>query len=313
VRWLPTMHSVDRIPHVHDGLDVLERRVVSLLGDRYVRCADIVHDAVSYRALVGLAQPFRRRYPLVDGRGNFGSVDADPPADARYTKARLAPIARALPRFPNLLVNGSGTIPPHNLREVAAAVIACIDEPDIDVAGLMAHMPGPDFPMGGAIVDPAGVHAAYETGTGAITLRARTHFEGDTIVLTELPYTVYRGGQHGVILQVAKLHQSGLCELSDLRDESDRHGMRLVVALRRDANPQAVLATLYAHTSLEITFAVDLVALVDGAPRRFTLRKLIAHFLKGRDPAVARRELHDIANRFGDHRRTLLSRDGDDG
>ena len=298
---------MDHIPDLRDGLTAPERRVLSRLGERFVKCADVVDDARGYEALVGLAQDFRRRYPLVDGRGNFGSIDDDPPAEARYTEARLAPLARALPRFPNLLVNGSGTIPPHNLREVVAAVIACVDDPGIDVPGLMEHMPGPDFPSGGVIVDRARIRAAYETGAGAITLRARSHVEGDSIVVTELPYGVERGGDVGVIRRIADLHFEGrLRDVWDLSDYSDRGAMGLVIGLRREADPQTVLDALHAHTSLETTYAVDMVALVDGEPRRHTLRELIDAFLARRDAGRVRGELQDLADRFGDDRRTSL-------
>jgi DNA gyrase subunit A len=308
------MLDVRWIPDVSDGLDPVQRRVLSLLAERYVKCADVVSDAPSYETLVHLAQDFRQRYPLVEGRGNFGSVDGDPPADPQYTAARLAPIARALPRFPNVLVNGSRTIPPHNLREAVAALIAYIDDADIDVAGLMEHMPGPDFPTGGVIADPSRVRAAYETGTGAISLRARSHTEEHAIVVTELPYTVDKAGDDGIIRELADLSSEGrLPELVDLQDQSERRGARIVIGLRRDADPLAVLTRLRAHTSLEITFPVELVALIDGAPRRLALRELIGHFLAARDAARLRRELDDVANRFGDDRRTLLEDDGVDG
>jgi DNA gyrase subunit A len=298
---------VDHIPDLRDGLTAAERRVLSRLGERFVKCADVVDDARGYEALVGLAQDFRRRYPLVDGRGNFGSIDGDPPAESRYTEARLAPLARALPRFPNLLVNGSAAIPPHNLREVVAAVIACIDDPDTDVPGLMEHMPGPDFPTGAVIVDPARIRAAYETGAGTITLRARSHIEGDTIIVTELPYGVDRGGDEGVFRLIADLHaERRLRDVWDLADDSDRSGMRVVIGVRRDADPQRFLNALHAHAILETTYAVDLVALVDGEPRRHTLRELIDAFLAGRDADRVRGELQDLADRFGDDRRTSL-------
>jgi DNA gyrase subunit A len=165
------MSRVGELPDVRDGLGRAGRRLLLLLGDRYVRSDKVVSDAAEYETLAGLAQDFRQRYPLVRGNGNFGSPDGDPPADARYTEARLAPIARELPRFPNLLVNGSDTIPPHNLREAAAPVIACAEDPEIDVPELMAHMPGPDFPTGGVIVDPACMLGIYRTGIGSLSLR----------------------------------------------------------------------------------------------------------------------------------------------
>ncbi len=182
-----------------------------------------------------------------------------------------------MPHFPNLLVNGPL---PHNLREVAAAVIAYIDDPD---ATLTPHLPGPDFPTGGVIV---------ETGADAITLRARSHVEGNTIVITELPYGVEKGGDDGVFLAIAS---GGFPEVRDLEDHSDRHGMRIVITLRRDADPQAVLAALHERAKLEITLPVELEP-----------REVIAHFVAGRDPATVRRELQEVADRFGDDRRTTL-------
>jgi DNA gyrase subunit A len=283
---------------VRDGLDEVERRVLSRLGDRFARSSDVVDSPREYAALVGLVQDFRRRYPLVVGRGNFGSIDADPPADPPYTEARLAPIAHALPRFPNLLVNGSL---PHNLREVVRAVIAYLDDPGTN---LMEHLPAPDFPTGGLLVSP--VRAVYETGAGEITLRARSHIEGDAIVVTELPFGIDKGGDDGVILQIANLVAEGhLPGLRQLEDHSDRRGMRMVIVPRRGSDPRAVLDALHAQTSLEITVAVELVALVDGTPRRLTLRELIDHFLAGRDAADVRRDVVEIADRFGDDRRTL--------
>jgi len=288
------------IPDLSDGLSAIERQVLSRLGDRYVCSAEVVDEEPAYDALVGLVQPFRRRYPLVEGRGNFGSIDADPPAEAPYTEARLAPIARYLPRFPNLLVNGSATFPPHNLRETAAAVIAYLDDPGVD---LIDRLPGPDFPCGGTILDRAAVRALYETGAGALRLRARSHVEDNTILITELPFGVDKGGDHGIFMQIAQL---GLPELLDLEDHSDRRGLRIVIRLRRGADPEAALATLHARTTLETTFGAELTALVDGEARRLTLRELIDHFVAGRDPATVRRELQDVADRFGDDRRTAI-------
>jgi DNA gyrase subunit A len=255
--------------------------VLSRLGDRYVRSADVVDSAEEYESLVGLVQPFRRRYPLVEGQGNFGSVYGDEPADPPYTEARLAPLARELASFPNLLVNGSRTIPPHNLCEVAAAVLARID------GG--AELLRPDFPTGGVIVGD--VRGVYETGAGTITVRARCHFEEDAIVVTEVPHLVDVD---------SLLYQIG----GDLYDHSDRGGIRLVIRVRRGSDPQELLDALYARTSLETAFAADLVASVDGKRRRFTLAELIDGFLAGREPATVRRELQGVADRYGDERRT---------
>jgi DNA gyrase subunit A len=248
--------------------------VLARLGDDYARSADIVDSAAEYEALVGLVQPFRRRYPLAEGRGNFGSIDDDPPADPPYTEARLAPIARELAAFPNLLVNGTRTIPPHNLREVAAAVLDGAD------------LPGPDFPTGAECV--AGIRELYETGTGALTVRARSHFEGRTIVVTELPYGVPKGGDDGIFLQIARL---GLPEVRDLEDATTREGMRIEIVPARDADPQAVLDTLLAGTSLQTTLAADLTA---------PLAELLDELAAAYDPD----RLRDVADRFGDDRRT---------
>ena len=254
------------------------------------------------------------RYPLVDGQGNFGSIDDDPAAAMRYTEARLAPIARemlrdldadtvdfqpnydgqnsepvVLPaRFPNLLVNGSSgiavgmatNIPPHNLRETIAATIAFIDNPNIDVPGLMQHMKGPDFPTGGVILGLSGIRDAYETGRGRVRVRAKAHIEEgkqgkDAIVVTELPYMVKKGGDGGVIRKIADLHaEKKLTEITNIEDHSDRHGMRVVIELKRDANPKVVLNKLYKHTSLQTTFGVNMVALVDNVPRTLSLREV---------------------------------------
>jgi DNA gyrase subunit A len=291
---------------VCDGLDDVRRRCLSLLGDRYVRSAKVARDPASYDALTALAQEFRQRYPLVDGRGNFGSVDGDPPADAEYTEVRLAPLAHELPRFPNLLVNGSSAIPPHNLREVVAAVIAFLEEPAIDVPGLMEHLPGPDFPSGGVLADRASLRGIYETGSGSLRVRARALVEEDTIVITELPFGVEKGGEEGVIFEIMRLHLDGkLPALSDMKDHSDRRGQRLLISVTA-ADPRAALEEFYKHSSLETTFAVDMVALVDGVPERLSLPALIGLFVGGRDPSSIRSDLQDIASRFGDDRRTSL-------
>ena len=262
-----------------------------------------------------MAQDFSLRHPLVDGQGNFGSVDDDPAAAMRYTEARLDGIARemlrdldsdtvdfqpnydgedseptVLPsRFPNLLVNGSSgiavgmatNIPPHNLREVIAATVAFIDDPDIDTAGLMQHLKGPDFPTGGVILGLSGIREAYETGRGRVRIRARAHSEPlshgkEAIIVTELPYAVKKGGDTGVIRKIAELVQEKkITEISDLRDESDRNGMRIVIELKRDAIPKVVLNKLYKHTPMQTTFGVNTVALVDNVPRTLPLRGVL--------------------------------------
>src|SRR3954467_10658503 len=268
-------------------------------------------DQSIYDTLVRMAQDFAMRYPLVHGQGNFGSLDNDPAAAMRYTEARLARLATemlrdidadtvdftanyddtrfepsVLPaRFPNLLVNGSAgiavgmatNIPPHNLREAIGAVIAYIDDPQIEPAGLMKHIKGPDFPTGGIIVGRQGIKEAYETGRGRVVVRARAHIEPlrqgkEAIIVTEMPYQVYkgdgRGDKAGLIKKIAEVVKDGkVPEVSDLRDESDKSGIRLVIELKRDAIPKVVLNKLYKHTPMQTTFGVNAVALVDGVPR----------------------------------------------
>ena len=272
-------------------------------------------DSAIYDTLVRMAQPFSLRYPLVDGQGNFGSIDDDPPAAMRYTEARLSRMATemlrdidantvdfepnydesrrqptVLPsRFPNLLVNGSTGIavgmatnmPPHQLGEIVDAVVAMIDNPDIDVEGLMKHVKGPDFPTGAYIVGRSGIRDAYRTGRGRIVMRARAHIEElrggkSAIVITELPYGVKKGGDTGVIGKIADLVQDKvLTEISDLADHSDRTGMRIQVELKRDAIPQVALNKLFKHTPLQSTFGYNAVALVDGVPRTLSLLELV--------------------------------------
>src|SRR3954470_1564594 len=339
------------LPDVRDGLKPVHRRVLYAMNEmglqpnrRYVKCARIVGDVMGkyhphgdqaiYDTLVRLAQDFSMRNMLVDGQGNFGSIDDDPAAAMRYTEARLAPLARemlrdldsdtvdfqpnydgenreptVLPsRFPNLLVNGSSgiavgmatNIPPHNLRETIAAVKAFIDDPDIDVPGLMRHIKGPDFPTGGVILGLTGIRDAYETGRGRIRVRARAHSEPlshgkEAIIVTELPFMVKKGGDSGVIKKIAELVQDKkITEISDLRDESDRTGMRIVIELKRDAIPKVVLNKLYKHTSLQATFGVNTVALVDNVPRTLGLRQLIRNYVDHQREIVVRRAKHEL-------------------
>jgi DNA gyrase subunit A len=258
---------------LRDGLDHTERRVLSRLSDRYVRCSKVVESEEEYDALVGLTWA---RYPLVEGRGNFGSLDDDPPADAKYTEARLAPLAHELSGFPNLLANGSPTIPPHNLRELAAGTVL-----------------GPDYPTGGVIPDPESLRAIYETGTGSFRLRARAHAEDDAIVVTEFPHGVMKGGDGGAIREIAML-TGELPRITDIQDRSDRDGMCLWIGLAPGTDAQALLAELYARDVLEVTIDVDLTALVDGTPKRLTLPELLG-------PVAP-----EIAERFGDERRTRV-------
>ncbi|HZQ89832.1 MAG TPA: DNA gyrase subunit A [Gaiellaceae bacterium] len=287
-----------------------------------------------YDTLVRMAQPFSLRYTLVDPQGNFGSVDDDPPAADRYTECRLSRMATemlrdidsdtvdfgpnydesrrepsVLPsRFPNLLVNGSTGIavgmatnmPPHHLGETIDAIVAMIDDPDVNVEGLMKHVKGPDFPTGGFIVGRSGLRDAYRTGRGRIVMRARAHIEElrggkSAIVISELPYGVKKGGDAGVIRKIADLVQDKvLTEISDLADHSDRTGMRIQVELKRDAVPQVALNKLFKHTPLQSTFGYNAVALVDGVPRTLSLLELVTHYLDFQREVVTRRSKDEL-------------------
>jgi DNA gyrase subunit A len=339
------------LPDVRDGLKPVHRRVLygmheaGLQPNRpYKKSAATVGDVMGkyhphgdsaiYDTLVRMAQPFSLRYPLVDGQGNFGSIDDDPPAAMRYTEARLSRIATemlrdidantvdfepnydesrrqptVLPsRFPNLLVNGSTGIavgmatnmPPHHLGEIVDAVVAMIDNPDVDVEGLMKHVKGPDFPTGAYIVGRTGIRDAYRTGRGRVVMRARAHIEElrggkSAIVITELPYGVKKGGDTGVIRKIADLVQEKvLTEISDLADHSDRSGMRIQVELKRDAIPQVALNKLFKHTSLQATFGYNAVALVDGVPKTLSLLELVRHYLDFQREVVIRRSKDEL-------------------
>jgi DNA gyrase subunit A len=339
------------LPDVRDGLKPVHRRVLygmheaGLQPNRpYKKSATTVGNVMGryhphgdqpiYDTLVRMAQPFSLRYPLVDGQGNFGSIDDDPPAAQRYTEARLSRLATemlrdidantvdfgpnydeslrepsVLPaRFPNLLVNGSAgiavgmatNIPPHHLGETIDAVVAMIDNPDIDVEGLMKHVKGPDFPTGAYIVGRSGIRDAYRSGRGRIVMRARAHIEElrggkSAIVISELPYGVKKGGDSGVIRKIADLVQEKvLTEISDLADHSDRTGMRIQVELKRDAVPQVALNKLFKHTPLQSTFGYNAVALVDGVPRTLSLLELIRHYLDFQREVVTRRSKDEL-------------------
>jgi DNA gyrase subunit A len=342
------------LPDVRDGLKPVHRRVLFSMNENgltpargYVKCASVVGDVMGryhphgdsaiYDTLVRLAQDFSMRYPLVDGQGNFGSIDDDPAAAMRYTEARLTRIAMemlrdldqdtvdfvpnydgrrseplVLPaRFPNLLVNGSSgiavgmatNIPPHNLREVTDAVIAYVDDPQISVEGLMRHIKGPDFPTGGLILGRQGIRDAYETGRGRVRVQARAHIEPigqgkEAIIVTELPFTVKKGGDGGLIQKIADLvHDKKLPDITDLRDESDRNGMRLVIELKRDAIPKVVLNQLYKHTAMQTTFGVNMVALVDRVPRLLSLREVIGAYVAHQREVVVRRTKFELAQK----------------
>src|ERR671917_1197193 len=339
------------LPDVRDGLKPVHRRVLFSMNENglqpnrpYAKSARIVGDVMGkyhphgdsaiYDTLVRMAQEFSMRSPLVDGQGNFGSIDDDPAAAMRYTEARLAPIARemlrdldadtvdfqpnydgqnneptVLPsRFPNLLVNGSSgiavgmatNIPPHNLRETIAATIAYIEDPDIDTPGLMQHIKGPDFPTGGVIIGLTGIRDAFETGRGRVRVRARAHSEDigqgkEAIIVTELPFMVKKGGDGGLIRKIAELvHEKKITEISDLRDESDRKGMRIVIELKRGVIPKVVLNKLYKHTAMQTTFGVNAVALVDNVPRTLPLRSIIHNYVQHQREVIVRRSKYRL-------------------
>jgi DNA gyrase subunit A len=291
-------------------------------------------DTAIYDTLVRMAQPFSLRYPLVDGQGNFGNIDDYPAAAMRYTECRLTRLATELlrdidadtvdfvpnydesrkqpdvlpSRFPNLLVNGSAgiavgmatNIPSHNLGEVIDALVAMIDEPAIDVDRLTKHIKGPDFPTGGIIVGREGIREAYRSGRGRIVMRARAHIEelrgGKTaIVVNELPFGVKKGGDSGVIKKIADLvNDKVLPEISDVKDLSDKTGMRIQIELKREAIPQVILNKLYKHTALQATFGYNAVALVDGVPRTLALRDLLSHYLDFQREVVTRRLKYEL-------------------
>ena len=339
------------LPDVRDGLKPVHRRVLYGMQENglqpnrpYVKCARVVGDVMGkyhphgqlaiYDTLVRMAQSFSLRYPLVDGQGNFGSVDDDPPAADRYTECRLSRIATemlrdidadtvdfnpnydesrrepvVLPsRFPNLLVNGSAGIavgmatnmPPHHLGETIDAIVSMIEDPGTDVEKLMKHIKGPDFPTGAIIVGRAGIRDAYRSGRGRIVMRARAHIEelrgGKTaIVVTELPYAVKKGGDSGVIRKIADLVQDKvLTEISDLADHSDKSGMRIQIELKRDAVPQVVLNKLFKHTALQTTFGYNAVALVDGVPRTLSLLELVREYLNFQREVITRRSKYEL-------------------
>ncbi len=336
------------LPDVRDGLKPVHRRVLFGMHDSgmqpnrpYRKCARIVGDVMGnfhphgdtsiYDALVRMAQDFSIRYPLVDGHGNFGSVDGDSAAAMRYTECRLSRIATemlrdieadtvdwtpnydesreepsVLPsRFPNLLVNGSSgiavgmatNIPPHNLKETIAATVALIDNPGLTGADLMKYMKGPDFPTGGIIMGSAGIREAYETGRGRVVVRAKAHTEplkqGKTaIIVSELPYQVNKAQ---LIEKIAELvRDKSIPEISDLRDESDRSGMRIVIELKREAIAKVVLNKLFKHTSMQSTFGVNMLALADGVPRTLSLREMLRYYISHQKDIIVRRTRYEL-------------------
>ena len=338
------------IPRVEDGLKPVQRRILftmhelGLTPDKpHRKCARIVGDCLGkyhphgdssvYDALTRMAQPYSLRGVMVDGHGNFGSIDGDSAAAMRYTEARMAPLALQMlrdiekdtvpfrlnfddtlkepdllpARFPNLLVNGASgiavglatNIPPHNLREVTDAVCMQIDDPDVSLDKLMTAVPGPDFPTGGILLDTPEIRAAYETGRGKLTVRAKVTMEsgpaGRTlIVIHEIPYGVAKAAMLEKILKLSEEKKSTLGYIHDIRDESDRTGMRAVIELKKEANPQKVLAALYKYSDLQVTFGVNMVAVAAGKPVQMGLKTVIAHFIRHQKDVVTRRTQYEL-------------------
>lgn len=336
------------LPDVRDGLKPVHRRILYSMSELHLtpdkafrKCARIVGDVLGkyhphgdtavYDSLVRMAQDFSTRYMLVQGHGNFGSVDGDAPAAMRYTEARLSRVAMemladieketvdfvpnfdetllqpsVLPsRYPNLLVNGSGgiavgmatNIPPHNMRETIDALLALIDDPEITVEGLMEHLPGPDFPTGAIIMGRSGIREAYKTGRGRIVVRAKCEIEElgggmSRILVSELPYQVNKAR---LVERIAELvHEKKIDGISGLRDESDRSGMRVVIELKRDFNAATALNQLYKHTLMQDTFGVIMLALVDGEPKVLNLKQVLAHYLEHQKNVIVRRTQFDL-------------------
>lgn len=336
------------IPDVRDGLKPVHRRILYAMNDlgmtpdkAYKKSARIVGEVIGkyhphgdsavYETMVRMAQDFSYRYMLVDGHGNFGSVDGDPAAAMRYTEARMSKISLELlrdinkdtidfqdnydgqekepavlpSRFPNLLVNGSSgiavgmatNIPPHQLGEVIDAILALSKDPDITIQELMEYIPGPDFPTGGLIVGRSGIRRAYETGRGSITLRARVEIEQrsngkESIIVTELPYQVNKAK---LIERIAELvHEKRIDGITDLRDESDRNGMRMVIEVRRDANANVILNNLYKHTAMQTTFGINLLALVAGQPKVLNLKQALKFYLDHQEEVIRRRTAFEL-------------------
>ena len=336
------------LPDVRDGLKPVHRRVLYAMQELgndynkpYKKSARVVGDVIGkyhphgdtavYDTMVRMAQPFSMRYMLVDGQGNFGSVDGDAPAAMRYTEVRMAKLAHemladidketvdfnpnydesenepsVLPtRVPNLLVNGSSgiavgmatNIPPHNLKEVVNACIALIDDSGLTIHDLMKHLPGPDFPTGGIINGARGIHEAYFTGRGRIFVRAKSHVEGhegakQSIIVTELPYMVNKARLLERIAELVK--DKKLDGITELRDESDKDGMRMVIELRRGENVEVMINNLYQHTAMQSVFGINMVALVDGQPKLLNLKEMLDAFLRHRREVVTRRTLFDL-------------------
>src|SRR5579871_4154617 len=336
------------LPDVRDGLKPVHRRVLHAMRELsndwnrpYKKSARVVGDVIGkyhphgdasvYDAIVRMAQQFSMLYPLIDGQGNFGSVDGDPPAAMRYTEVRMSRLAGELladidkdtvdfvpnydesetepsvlpAKLPNLLINGSSgiavgmatNIPPHNIKETIGACVALIDDPTLSIQDLMKHMPGPDFPTGGIINGARGIHEAYFTGRGRIFVRARCHVEGkegtkQSIIVTELPYMVNKARLLERIAELVK--DKKLDGITELRDESDKDGMRMVIELRRGENTEVMINNLYQHTAMQTVFGINMVALVDAQPKLLNLKELLEAFLRHRREVVTRRTIFDL-------------------
>ena len=337
------------LPDVRDGLKPVHRRILYAMNELnndwdkpYKKSARIVGDVIGkyhphgdmavYDSIVRMAQDFSLRYPLIDGQGNFGSIDGDPPAAMRYTEIRMSKLSSELladidketvdffpnydeslvepsvlpSKFPNLIINGSSgiavgmatNIPPHNLVETINGLIALIENPEISIKELMAHLPGPDFPTGGFIYGREGIRAAYETGKGVIQLRARAIIERDrkgereSIVITELPYQTNKAK---LIERIAELVQEKVIEgISNVRDESDRDGMRVVIELKRNEVAEVILNQLYKHTQMQTSFGIILLAIHQNQPKLLSLKEMLHLFVQHRKEMVTRRSLFDL-------------------
>src|SRR5690242_9874144 len=336
------------LPDIRDGLKPVHRRILYAMhrlgldwNKKHMKSSKVVGDTMGdfhphgnlaiYDALVRMAQEFSMRLPLIDGQGNFGSVDGDPPAAERYTEARLSKIAQYLlddldkqtvdfrpnyddrleeptvlpAKFPNLLVNGAGgiavgmatNIPPHNLGEVIDACCAYIDNNDITIEELMDHVPGPDFPTGALVMGRTGIRQAYHTGRGSIVMRGKTEIEEIrkdrwAIIINEVPYQVNKARMLERVAEV--VHEKTVEGISDLRDESDRDGVRVVIELKRDAVPDVVLNQLYRYTPLQTSFGVNTLALNSGRPVTMTLKDIIAAFIAFREQVITRRTEYEL-------------------
>ena len=338
------------LPRVEDGLKPVQRRILYTmmeLGNTpdkpHRKCARIVGDCLGkyhphgdtsvYDALVRMAQPFSLRGPMVDGHGNFGSIDGDSAAAMRYTEARMAPLALEMlrdidkdtvpfsfnfddtlkepdmlpARYPNLLVNGASgiavglatNIPPHNLREAIDAAILLMDNPNATTRDIMQVMPAPDFPTGGRLIRNEEIERAYETGRGKLTLRAKVHIEEGgagrkLIVITEVPYQVPKAAMLEKILRLSEEKKSLLGGIYDIRDESDRTGLRAVIELRRDVDPMAILAVLYKYSDLQVTFGVNMVAIAEGRPMQLGVKALLSYYIDHQKRVVTRRTRYEL-------------------